>query len=284
MNTFLRLLRVQQYYKNLLVFLVPFFGGALLNMEFLPNLILGFISLCMISSVNYIINDIRDVEKDRKNPEKKNRPIASGEISIQLSLIIALFLFVLSLVIAYYIGLYFLLIVLGLFGLTQVYTFLFKEFVFMDVNFIAFNFLLRAISGAFITGILASQWLLLISFFIAVYLALSKRRAEMFISNSEKQRKVLSKYSDKTLDGLLVLSLGIIFVLFILYTFQQYSTYYLATIPFVCYLMFRLYDLTYTEPSIARNIHRVLLKPEIVLVCLIVFTLFMLRIYSVKLI
>ncbi len=284
MNTFLRLLRVQQYYKNLLVFLVPFFGGALLNMEFLPNLILGFISLCMISSVNYIINDIRDLEKDRKNPEKKNRPIASGEISVQLSLIIALFLFILSLLIGYYIGLYFLLIVLGLFGLTLVYTFLFKEFVFMDVNFIAFNFLLRAISGTFITGILASQWLLLISFFIAVYLALSKRRAEMFISNSEKQRKVLTKYSDKTLDGLLILSLGIIFILFILYTFQQYSTYYLATIPFVCYLMFRLYDITYTEPSIARNIHRVLLKPEIVLVCLIVFTLFMLRIYSVKLI
>jgi decaprenyl-phosphate phosphoribosyltransferase len=280
MNKYLSLLRVQQYYKNLLVFLVPFFGGALLNMDFIPNLILGFISLCMISSVNYIINDIMDVEKDKKNPEKKNRPIASGSVSVQLGLII----FVLSILIGYYIGLNFLFIILALFGLTQVYTFFFKEFVFMDVNFIAFNFLLRAISGTFITGIFASQWLLLISFFIAVYLALSKRRAEMFISNSEKQRKVLTKYSERTLDGLLILSLGIIFILFVLYTFQQYSTYYLATIPFVCYLMFRLYDLTYTEPVIARNIHRVLLKPEIVLVCLIVFTLFMLRIYSVNLI
>lgn len=284
MNKYLKLLRVQQYYKNLLVFLVPFFGGGLFNLEFMPNLILGFLSLCMISSVNYIINDIRDVEKDKKNPEKKTRPLASELISINLSLIIALILFLSSIIIAYNISLGFLLIVLGLFGLTQLYTFFFKEFVFMDVNFIAFNFLLRAISGTFITGIYASQWLLLISFFIAVYLALSKRRGEMFINGNVKQRKVLSKYSESTLDGLLILSLCIIFVLFILYTFQQYSTYYLATIPFVCYLMFRLYDLTYTEPSVARNIHRVLLKPEIVLVCFILFILFTFRIYSVTLI
>lgn len=278
---YLKLLRIPQYYKNLLVFLVPFFGGILLNFELLPNLILGFISLCLISSCNYIINDIKDVEKDKLNPEKKNRAIASGSISILNALIIAIVLFIVSILIAYSINLNFLFIILSLFGLTQVYTFYFKEIMFADVNFIAVNFLLRAVSGGIITGIYVSQWLILISFFMAIYLALSKRRAEMFISESSKQREVLSKYSPTVLDGILVLTLGIVFLLYILYTFQHPTYFYLISIPFVTYLLFRVYNLTYEEPSIARNIHLFLLKPEIILVSLICFLIYLGKIYVV---
>ena len=93
LKAILNLLRIRQYYKNILIFVAIFFSEKLLDFTLYPNIILGFILLCCASSINYIINDIKDVEKDRTHPEKeKKKPLASGELPVSLAIILILIL------------------------------------------------------------------------------------------------------------------------------------------------------------------------------------------------
>ena len=99
-RSYIKLLRPQQYYKNLLVFLGLIFSQKLFNYSLYFPLILGFITLCLISSTNYIINDLKDLEKDKTHPEKKTRPLAAGKIKPIEAKILAIITFVMSLGIA----------------------------------------------------------------------------------------------------------------------------------------------------------------------------------------
>ena len=101
MLRYARLLRVEQWYKNLVIFLAIFFSGQFLNLDLLIPTVLGYLVFCLTSSSAYIINDIRDVEKDRDHPEKKTRPIAAGEIPINTAAIISLLVLSLALVVGF---------------------------------------------------------------------------------------------------------------------------------------------------------------------------------------
>src|SRR3989344_5214732 len=148
-KTYLNLIRVHQWYKNVVVFFALFFSGNVFNPHLLLLSILGFFSLSCISSVGYLVNDFMDVKQDRLHPEKRNRPLASGKISNTQALLLGFILLVGGLSLGYFINVAFLYSVLALFLLMQIYTFFLKHIVFADVLTIATLFVIRAISGAF---------------------------------------------------------------------------------------------------------------------------------------
>ncbi|MFX0073349.1 MAG: UbiA family prenyltransferase, partial [Candidatus Hermodarchaeota archaeon] len=132
----LNLLRVRQFYKNGLIFVGLFFSESLLDFSLYPKLILGFILLCCASSINYIINDIRDIEKDKRHPEKlKSRPLASGEISIAFAILIMLVLAgIIGFTLLFYIHNWnFAIMLLLIFVTGQVYNHIFKNYAFVDI-------------------------------------------------------------------------------------------------------------------------------------------------------
>lgn len=246
----LRLLRPQQWYKNLLIFLAIIFSNNLFNSNLLKLTLIGFVALCSVSSANYIINDIKDIKRDRLNPEKKNRPLASNKISKFEAILTAIILLALSIYLAKNFN--FLLIIGILFVLTQFYTFGLQNIIFLDVILISINFLLRAISGALIINVEISPWLVLGVFFFAFFLAVGKRYSEfLFLKN--KYRKVLKEYDKKTLNSLLIISTTLLLICFSLFTFLSEHNNLVWTTPLFLFLVLRYYYLIKKGSSIARN-------------------------------
>ena len=121
------LLRVRQWYKNLVIFLAVFFSGNLFSPNEIYLTFLGFLSLCLISSSNYIINDFVDLKKDKFHPEKKSRPLVSGKIKLFSAVLVALIFIVISLVLALYLGKIFFYLIVAIFALSQFYNIYLKK-------------------------------------------------------------------------------------------------------------------------------------------------------------
>ena len=227
-------MRIKQWYKNLIVFIPLVFSGVLLNTGSLWLSILAFICFCLASSGVYILNDIKDIEEDKKHPKKKNRPIASGRISAQIGVLLAIVLLFLSLAMAYYLGNLFL-GVLGLFFLSNaIYSLWAKHKFIIDTMFIGANFVIRAMAGVIVLNAEISPWLLVIAFFIALYLAFAKRRSEIGMTEGNTHRKNLMEYKF-VVDRFILLMAGVIVLTYVLYTFEQTGGLMILTIPFVVY-------------------------------------------------
>ena len=136
----LKLIRVKQWYKNLLIFLPIIFVGQMFNLDSLLFTLSGFFSLCFISSAAYIINDIFDRERDRVHPEKKYRPIASGELSIPRAIVASAIMLGVGILIALKLPIMFLVAGLAIFILTFIYSVFLKNEAFADILMISINF------------------------------------------------------------------------------------------------------------------------------------------------
>lgn len=201
MKHYLKLMRVHHYIKNLLVFVTLASSGQLFNLKKLAAGVAAFIAFCMVSSVVYIINDIRDKEKDQKHPTKCKRPIAAGTVSIRNAQVLAI---VLSLVAIIFNGLAFnvtstILLVIYLL-LNLAYSFGLKNVPIVDITILVAGFLIRIMYGAFVTEIVISNWLYLTVISFAFYFALGKRRNELIKINDGETRQVLKAYSVNFLD------------------------------------------------------------------------------------
>ena len=251
---YLKLIRVHQWYKNLVIFLPIFFMGNLLNFSMLKEVFIGMIALCLVSSANYIINDILDVKRDKLHPEKKHRPIASGKVSILEASIIGAVLFALSLYIAQYFSLLFLLSVVFLFISTLAYSLHFKNEPILDMLLIAVNFVVRVISGAFIIKAFISPWLVLCPFFLALFLTIGKRDADLKVLKKDavKHKEVLKYYDLQTTNGLMVISTTCLILSYSLYAFSR-TSWLLSTLPFAIYTIYRYYSLINQGSEIARH-------------------------------
>jgi 4-hydroxybenzoate polyprenyltransferase len=251
---YLRLIRIQQWYKNLVIFLPLFFVGELLKVAILGQVLIGFVALCLVSSSNYIINDIIDAKKDRLHPEKKYRPIASGKVSMWEGGILAFITLALALLIAYPYGIFFLSCVIFLFILTFLYSIYLKNEPVLDVIIIAMNFVVRAVSGAFIIHVIVSPWLILCPFFLALFLAVGKRDADLKVlrSNASKHKEVLKFYDPKTTNGLMIISTTCLIIAYSLYAFSR-TELLLLTLPFAIYTIYRYYSLVNSGSKIARH-------------------------------
>lgn len=254
MKRLLHILRVNQWYKNLLVFLPIVFGQQLFNTIAFQKTLLGFVALCLASSAGYVFNDIIDRKKDIYHPEFRKKYIAKKILRVDLAFIFASLLFVLAVVIGAFLSQAFLYFVVGLFALTVIYSLWLKNEVFVDVITISINFVLRAVSGAFVIAvglkpyIWISPWLLICTFLLALFIAVGKRNSELIVlgKKAAKYKAVLREYTPKLTSSLLTITTSALLVSYVLYTFQSINTMLVFTAPFAVYVMFRYLYLVYS--------------------------------------
>lgn len=252
---YLNLIRVRQWYKNLVVLLAIFFSGNILNSEHFYLTVIAFFSLSLISSCGYIINDLVDIKRDKHHPEKKLRPIASGRINKVTAVIIAMILLLLGIYLAAVLGPYFLYAAGSLFVITIVYTFFLKNILIADVLTIATLFVIRAISGALAIEVVISPWLVLIPFFLAIFLAVGKRHADVLLmkKKASSTREVLQDYGDDLTHSLMTISTTLLIISYALYSFLSEFNSLLYTLPFALFVIFRFYYLISVGSEIARH-------------------------------
>lgn len=240
---YLKLFRVKHYIKNLLVFLPLVFGGALMNWGVLSKTIFAFIAFSFLSSVIYIINDIQDVDKDRNHPTKKNRPIASGAISVRKATISATVLLLIAFGINFGVA-GFNWKIWGVFVLYLIINLLYsvaglKNYPLIDVSLLVAGFVLRVIYGSTVSGFSISSWLYLVIICGAFYLGFGKRRNE----NSSESRAVLKYYTSAFLDKSMYSCMTLAITFYSLWCMERnndtYLINYLITVPIVMLIVFK---------------------------------------------
>lgn len=216
---YLKLIRVKHYIKNLLVFAPLIFAGRLFEWSLTTKALAGFFAFSFVASIVYIINDINDLEDDKKHPIKKNRPLASGLISITNAKGLAILLGFLS------IGLNVLFnntlhswSILFLYLIINVlYSYGLKSIPLVDISIIVLGFILRLVYGGVVTGIEISHWMILTVISLSFYLALGKRRNELK-KNNDGARSVLKYYTENFLDKNMYMCLGLTNVFYALWS------------------------------------------------------------------
>lgn len=226
MTKYLKLLRVEQWVKNAFVFLPLFFSGNFFQEGLLLQSIYAFVVFSLTASCIYIVNDYSDIEADKKHPEKKYRPLASGAISkpLALSILASLILGILGLMWfgQQYFGINiwkFGAIILFYFVMNLGYTFHLKHVAIIDVCIVSLGFVLRVLAGGYATGIPISQWAILLTFVLALVLALGKRRGELINAQiSGKTRKALDGYNVQFADIALSISVTLAIICYLMFT------------------------------------------------------------------
>ncbi len=242
------LARPKQWMKNFFVFAPILFAGQFLNTGLMFKNILAFIAFSFTSSVVYIINDIVDREADRAHRKKRFRPIASGEVSIKEASIFAVIIAALAVLILIKLNYVFTIVVSVYLVLNILYTLKFKHVVILDVFIISLGFMLRVEGGAAAIEVPISSWMILTAMFLSLFLAISKRRAELSApdnDNVENQRKVLGHYDITFTDQINTVAVTGTIICYALYTVSDktVNTFHtenlIYTTPFVIYGMFR---------------------------------------------
>lgn len=255
MNRYLKLMRVHHYMKNLLVFAALVCSGQLFVPAKLCAGVLSFFAFCATSSAIYIINDIRDCEKDRRHPTKCRRPIASGAVSVRNASILAVVLFILAaLFIAPVFKLSAVLLLLLYIVLNLAYSFGIKNVPIADITVLAAGFVIRVIYGAQLTEIIISNWLYLAVFAMSFYLALGKRRGELIQVTNGDTRSVLKAYPLDFLNRNMTMCLTLGNVFYALWSMDQVTTAFyhnrllIFTVPIVLLITLK-YSLTIDTAS-----------------------------------
>ncbi|NRA00359.1 MAG: decaprenyl-phosphate phosphoribosyltransferase [Myxococcales bacterium] len=255
--TVLRLLRPKQWTKNALVFAALVFAGRLLEPQAVLLALLAFSSFCAAASSVYIINDLLDVDRDRLHPEKRKRPIASGAIRAEFAFAIAAVLTAVALAIAFFIGLEFGVAVIFYMAMSHFYSLSGKTIAILDVMLIAAGFVIRAVGGALAIDVPSSNWFILCTMFLAVFIALCKRKAELLaLSDGAGQtRPVLRAYTVESLNAFIATSMGGVLISYALYVLDTRYTPTMSfqvltlTLPFVMFGVFRYYLLVETAQA-----------------------------------
>ncbi len=231
-KSYIKLIRVKHWIKNGLIFL-PLFFSHLISTENIISTIIAFVAFSFMASVIYIINDIKDVDKDRNHPRKKNRPIASGKVSPKEASCIAIVLLLLSIVLNYFAtkiwcgpALYvlFAYLIINIF-----YSCGGKNIPILDVILLATGFILRVYYGAFVIDVNVSTWLFLTILSASLFLGLGKRKKELKVK--DEVRPVLKNYTEKFLENFMNICLTLLIVFYSLWTMEQANDYLFISIP-----------------------------------------------------
>lgn len=232
-----RLARPKQWIKNAFVLAPLLFTGSFLDSGALLNAVIAAALFCVASSATYIINDIRDIEHDRKHPKKSlSRPLASGQLKLSqaLSLLVVLYA---VLVLGYFYEPKVVLVIIAYLTLNLAYTFVLKHQPVIDIFCIALGFVLRVYAGAMALAVPVSSWMCVTTLCLALYLAAVKRRQELLRSGSEG-RKVLEHYSVALVDRYAQMSAIGALLFYSLFVMTERPE-MIVTIPFVLYGLFR---------------------------------------------
>ncbi len=248
-------LRPQEWIKNLLVFAGVLFSGRLDESGALGDALITFVAFCAISSAGYVFNDLRDREHDRRHPEKRHRPIASGAVSpgtaSALGVVLALGGLALGLLVDVEVS-----ALVAAYGvITAAYSLVLKRLVILDVMTISSLFILRVVAGAVAVGAQASEFLLICTGFLALFLGFTKRRQEAMLEEDDPAeldgapatRPVLEHYSIPFLDQMIAMVTASAIITYMIYTVDspRVGSKMLATAPSVLYGIFRYLYLIY---------------------------------------
>jgi decaprenyl-phosphate phosphoribosyltransferase len=255
MLDYIKLIRPKDWAKNLFMFVPVFFAELLFNLDTVLSVLAGFGCFSLVASSIYIINDYRDIEDDKKHPVKCTRPLASGKISGTMAIVICVVLLAIGLggawlirdKFAFVLGIYFLLNLGYSFGL--------KHIPILDIIIIAIGFVLRVKAGAVIARIGLSEWLTIMVFLLALFMAIAKRRDDVLIklSTGGDMRKAVKGYNLDFINAALSLICAVIIVSYFMYTMspeitnrlQTYRLYY--TCLFVLAGIFRYLQLIFVQ-------------------------------------
>jgi len=268
-----QLLRVRQYYKNLVLFIGVFFAGEIFNVNLYLQLVLAFVLVCLASSLMYIVNDIRDKEADKVHPEKaKSRPLANGDLSVGFAWILLIVIAGVEIFfIIYYRNLFSaflgLIIANGL-----AYNFLFKDIAFADIISLSTIYLWRALAGCAMIDVRISPWLVISVFLLAMLLAAGKRIADLELLGEHKavqHKKSYDKYSQHLLDYIIVMIATSLFIMYTLYCVlgpledgsivpKENQGLLIYSTPVALFLIIRFLYLVRAKPKIARNAEKMI--------------------------
>ncbi|HEV2353223.1 MAG TPA: decaprenyl-phosphate phosphoribosyltransferase [Puia sp.] len=216
---YLKLLRPKDWAKNLFLFLPLFFGRRFNEVDALLRVALGFVAFCFVASSIYIINDYRDREDDRKHPVKCRRPLASGAVSPRSALLICAILILAGFAISLGIREKFA-VVLGIYFLINLgYSLGLKAVPILDLMLLAAGFVLRIKGGSVISLVPLSEWIVIMVFLLAIFMAIGKRRDDVLLklTTGADMRKSIKGYNLDLLNILLALVSAIIIVAYLMY-------------------------------------------------------------------
>ncbi len=243
---FLQALRPKQWTKNAFVFAALVFDRQLMNPVAFARTTVGFGLFCLLSGAVYLLNDLADIEADRQHPEKRHRPLPSGQLPVPLAWGGLALILLVTLPTAWRLGQGFFGVALAYFLLNTAYSFLFKHLPLIDVFVIAAGFVLRVQAGVSLIHVQRfSPWLYVVTTLLALFLGFGKRRAELSLlaEDAGAHRRVLDGYTLPFLDQLLTITSATTIIAYSLYTFSAPNLpknhAMMLTIPFVAYGIFR---------------------------------------------
>jgi len=242
----LETMRPKQWVKNVFVFAPLVFDVKLLKPVYLARTVVGFVLLCLVSGTVYIVNDLVDRDNDRQHPRKRNRPIASGRLSLPAALTAAIIIPLASLPVAFLLDPAFGGILLGYLLLQIAYSFVLKNLVIIDVLVIAAGFVLRVAAGVpLVEAERFSPWMYVCMALLALFIGFSKRRHELTLlkGNASTHRESLREYNLPLLDQIIGIVTASTLVTYAFYTFSAPNLpanhAMMLTTPFVLYAVFR---------------------------------------------
>jgi 4-hydroxybenzoate polyprenyltransferase len=276
-------LRPRQWTKNLLLFAGVLFSRQLLDPALALRAAAGFLAFSLLSGCVYLMNDVRDIEEDRRHPVRRLRPIASGRLSVRAAWIALVPVLAVVVTLSRWLGHGFSLVAGIYLVVNLAYTFFLKKQVLIDVFVIAGGFVLRAIAGVELLlpvspGTELSPWLLMCTFFGALFLALGKRGRELSNAGEDAhtKRAVLEHYTSELVDGLLIIAAAASVMSYSLYTIwpdtvAKFGTERLLwTVPLVAYGIFRYLYLVWSARS-SEDPSQVLLTDRPLAACVLLY-------------
>ena len=276
--------RPAQWIKNVTLFAAIVFSGFLFAPGYFTKVVWAFILFCLLSSSIYVFNDLIDIKSDRVHPFKKNRPLASGAIPLELGIFLFLVLAVTSLFFALTTSTFFFFAASAYFLLNIIYSLWWKRVPILDVFSIAAGFVLRVYAGAVVIDVHMDVWFLLTVVSASLFLAVGKRRSEMTLLSGagidpKKLRSTLVHYTPDLLDAYTSMFANTTWLTYALFSFQHppftpegrvltlftllprtltASKWLMATVPVVIYGVMRYMQLIY-ERNEGESPHKVLM-------------------------
>lgn len=251
-KAYISMLRPRHWIKNLFLFAALLFSKNIDKPNFVLSAFHAFLCFCIASSAVYVFNDMYDIEKDRKHPRKRKRPLAAGTVSREEAQILITIMFPAAAALSFMLSYSFGLIVTAYLANNLLYTLYVKNLVILDVMSIALGFILRVSGGAVAIGVAISPWLILCTFLLALFLGFSKRRNELleFREDAKDHRRILEYYTLEFIDGALSVATTSTLISYSLYTFYDGgSKRLMATIPFVLYGILRYQYIIYKKKT-----------------------------------
>ena len=279
MKHLITLIRPHQYIKNIFVLVPLFFAAKITNTDLLLNGFIAFAAFSLSASAIYIFNDYKDIKDDRKHPKKKHRPLASGLINKNTALSLMIILLITGFFLMASVSINSLIVLSVYVFLNILYSLKLKRIALLDVTIIAIGFVLRLFAGSFAYEVSLRLWIVIMTFLLALFMALAKRRDDVLIlkKSGNKMRKSIDGYNLGLIDGSMLIMSAVIIVAYIQYTTSpeiiekfQNENLYLTTL-FVIFGVMRYLQITLVEKQTGSPI-KIVLKDKILQINLLLWT------------